>query len=138
LIFRADLGLEFRQAFRDAPRCAQGLLDLKFAGFKLTKVALKLIDTLLMLGRDLRGLILNLALDRHCSRPLSSSLDHPRCCRRVRILDLHPIVAPAGPVGPIAALCDDALGAERARVAKDGLPVAVQVLGKADTGACFA
>jgi hypothetical protein len=42
---------------------------LKFAGFKLTKVALKLIDALLVFGCDLGGLILDLAFDRHCSRP---------------------------------------------------------------------
>jgi len=66
---RADLDLESCQAFRDDARCAQSLLDLKFAGFKLTKVALKLIDALLVFGCDLRGLILDLAFDRHCSRP---------------------------------------------------------------------
>jgi hypothetical protein len=66
---RADLGSESRQAFRDDARYAQSLLDLKFAGFKRTKIALKLIDALLVVGCDLSGLILDLAFDRHCSRP---------------------------------------------------------------------
>ena len=68
---RADLGLESRQAFGDDARCAQSLLDLKFAGFKRTNVAFKLIDALLVFGCDLGGLILDLAFDRHCSRPRS-------------------------------------------------------------------
>src|SRR5205807_8660768 len=50
-----------------------------------------------------------------------------------RVLDLDPIGAPAGPVGPIAAFCDDALGTECAGVAENRLPVAVKVLGKPDT-----
>ena len=75
---RADLDLESCQAFRDDARCAQSLLDLKFAGFKLTKVALKLIDALLVFGCDLRGLILDLAFDRHCS---ATSINARRCWR---------------------------------------------------------
>src|SRR5262249_54911222 len=68
LIVGADLGLEPRQAFRDDARCAQSLLDLKFAGLKLAKFTLKLIDALLISGCDLGGLIFNLAFDRHRSR----------------------------------------------------------------------
>src|SRR5262249_25756047 len=58
------------------------------------------------------------------------AFDHAR-----RVLDLNPIGAPARPVRSIAALRDDALGAERASVAKDRPPVALEVLENPDARA---
>ena len=55
-----------------------------------------------------------------------------------RVRHFNPIPAPARTVRPITALRDDALGAERARVAEDGFAVAVEVLGKADPRAPIA
>jgi len=55
-----------------------------------------------------------------------------------RILDLDPVRAPPGAIGPVAPLRDDTLRAQRAGVAEDGLTVAVEVLGQADAGTGFA
>jgi len=50
--------------------------------------------------------------------PTNTRVSDARRRRRVGILHLDPIGAAARPIGPVAALSDDALRAEPARVAK--------------------
>ena len=54
------------------------------------------------------------------------------------ILHFDPIRAPPRPVRPVTSLRDDALSAERAGVAEDGLAVAVEVLAQSDARARLA